>query len=176
MQAIPDWDPQPLRPLPCYEDCYVCGPTHPHGLHIRFFATPTSEIRARLEPAGWMCGYDDVVHGGVVTALLDELIGWAVSLRNDLLAITGDLTVRFVKPVLVGAAYAGRGRVGKGRGRLWEAEGELVSEDGTVHAMARGRYLLLSEQRTHAMASRMTYRPEDVPAFRSKHAAGGNLA
>ncbi len=174
MQAIRDWDSEPLRPLPCYEDCYVCGPAQAHGLHIRFFATPASEIRARLEPAGWMCGYEGVVHGGVLTALMDELIGWAVSLRNDLLATTGDLTMRFVKPVRVGAAYVGRGRIRQGRGRLWEAEGELAADDGTVHATARGRYVLLSAQQTLAMASRMTYRPEDVPAFRSRHASAEN--
>ena len=169
METDDRWDPERVQPLPCYDGCYVCGPSHSHGLRMRFYATESSEIRALLQPESWMCGYDGVVHGGVVSALLDELIGWAVTLHNDLLACTGDLTMRFVKPVRVGQTYIGRGRLGKGRGRLWEAEGELVDETGSVHATARGRYVLFSREETHAVASKMTYRSEDLPVFR-----GGN--
>jgi len=120
--------------LPSYDACYVCGQANPVGLHISFFALPDQEVGAELEPVDGYAGYDGVVHGGVISAFLDELTGWAVSLRHGLLAYTAELTVRFVAPVRIGTRYRGKARMGQGRGRLWEAAGSLTDEEGRVCA------------------------------------------
>jgi uncharacterized protein (TIGR00369 family) len=152
--------------LPSYSGCYVCGQDHPRGLRIRFFTGADGQVRAWFQPDALQTGYEDVVHGGVISALLDELIGWTVSLKNDLMAFTAELTVRFVAPVLVGRRYLASAAVGAGRGRCWEAEGALRDEEGRLYAKGRGRYFLLTAERTEAVAAKMTYMPGDMPAFR----------
>jgi uncharacterized protein (TIGR00369 family) len=116
-------------------------------------------------------GYDGVVHGGIVAALLDELTGWAVSLQHDLLAYTGKLTIRFARPVPVGSECRGRSRVTGGRGKVWEAEGELTDDKGEVLARAQGTYVLLSAEQTAEVASKMRYLPGDLRVFRGDRKA-----
>lgn len=143
--------------LPSYDACYVCGMTNPLGLHIRFVAHPAGEVRADFSPGESFAGYDGIVHGGVISALLDELTGWTVSLGSGLLAVTADLEVRFVAPVRLGGRYFGSARAGEERGRLRLAQGSLCDEDGRVCARASGKYFLLSSEQTADVAARMTW-------------------
>jgi uncharacterized protein (TIGR00369 family) len=151
--------------LPSYDECYVCGQHHPRGLRIRFFASPDRQVHARFQPDGTQTGYDNVVHGGVISALLDELTGWAVSLLNNRLAYTAELIVRFVKPMPLGRSYLATSRVASGRGRYWEADGSIADQDGQVYAKAHGKYFLLSDEQTAAMAAKMTYLSGDLSVF-----------
>jgi uncharacterized protein (TIGR00369 family) len=151
--------------LPSYDGCYVCGQHHPRGLRLRFFTGNEGEVCAWFQPDAAQTGYDNVVHGGVISALLDELSGWTVSFRNDLLSCTAELTVRFVKPVLLGQKYLARARAGTGRGKCWSAEGALYDEQGSIYAKALGKYFLFSPEQTRAMAMKMRYQAGDIPAF-----------
>jgi len=157
----------PAHPLylPTYDGCYVCGQTHPRGLRIRFFADERHRIYARFHPDRTQTGYDDIVHGGVVGALLDELVGWSVSLHHDRLAYTAELTVRFVKPLKAGRPYLASSCLGAGRGKIWEADGAIRDESGDVFAKARGKYFLLSAEQTAAVAQKLNYQPGDLPVF-----------
>jgi uncharacterized protein (TIGR00369 family) len=147
--------------LPSYDACYVCGQENPVGLHIRFFSQPDQSVSAVFELAKEYAGYEAVVHGGVISAFLDELTGWAVSLRNDLLAYTAELTVRFLAPVRPRKRHIGSARILRGRGRLWEAEGSLSDEEGHVCARASGKFFLLTLEQTDEVAARMTWHGGD---------------
>jgi uncharacterized protein (TIGR00369 family) len=152
--------------LPSYDACYVCGQQNPHGLRVRFFAGSDSRVHVDFRPDGSQTGYDGVVHGGVISALLDELTGWSVSLKNNLLACTAELSVRFITPMPSDRLYRGTAGVTGGRGRYWEAEGSVSDPEGRVYAKARGKYLLFSREQTLAMAGKMTYQPGDLDVFR----------
>jgi uncharacterized protein (TIGR00369 family) len=152
--------------LPTYAGCYVCGQAHPRGLRIRFYTDGGNRVHARFNPDQTLTGYEDIVHGGVISTLLDELIGWSVSLSHDSMAFTAELTVRFLKPLPAGRSYIGSSRMGSGRGRCWEADGEIVDEEGLVYAKGHGKYFLLSAEQTKAVAEKMTYAHDDLPAFR----------
>jgi uncharacterized protein (TIGR00369 family) len=134
-------------------------------LRIRFFADERKWIYARFHPDQTQTGYDDIVHGGVVSALLDELIGWSVSLHHDRLAYTAELTVRFVKPLKARRPYLASSCMGTGRGRCWEADGNIRDESGDIYAKARGRYFLLSSEETARVAQKLNYQPGDRRVF-----------
>ncbi len=156
-----------VRYLPTYDGCFICGQKHPRGLRIRFFADEDNQVFARFHPDDTQTGYGDIVHGGVISSLLDELIGWSVSLNQGKLAFTAELTVRFLKPLHAGQNCLASSRLRSGHGRQWEAEGEILDEQGHLCAKGHGRYFLLSEAQTAAVAERMTYLPGDLPAFHS---------
>ncbi len=159
---------EPVNPqfLPSYENCYVCGQTHPRGLRIRFFTDDGRRVYARFQPDSQQTGYEDIVHGGVISALLDELTGWSVSLPHDRLTYTAELSVRFLQPLRTGQAYLASSRMGSGRGRYWEADGDIRDGVGKVYAKARGKYFLLTPEQTADMAGKLTYQPGDFPVFR----------
>ncbi len=83
------------RPLPWSESCFVCGESNPNGLKAKF--TVDEEGRVRLETVidHEFEGYGGHVHGGVVTALLDETAVWAVIHSLGRMCTTIQLTVTF---------------------------------------------------------------------------------
>ena len=56
--------------------CYGCGPENPRGLHAQFpFDEETGEVRFIFNPHADHQGAPGYMHGGVISALLDEAQG-----------------------------------------------------------------------------------------------------
>jgi len=70
-------------------------------------------------------GGPDVAHGGWTAGVFDELLGH-VPLLHRQLAVTGQLSVRFVKPVPVGRPLHGRAWPVRHEGHRWYIAGELT--------------------------------------------------
>jgi acyl-coenzyme A thioesterase PaaI-like protein len=90
-------------------------------------------------------GYPGRMHGGLITALLDETIGRAVMIEDpDALGVTAELSVRFRHPVPLEEELRIVGRIDKSGGKVFSGSGELILSDGTVAASAVGKYIRLS--------------------------------
>ena len=118
--------------------CFVCGPENPGGLQARFDTDPaTRRSVCRLTiPAGFQ-GWREVVHGGVISALLDEAAIYACR-RPGESVVTAELTVRFRKPVPVGREVEVSAEVVDERRRVIRSRSRLEIE-GIVHAEAEAR-------------------------------------
>jgi len=159
--------------LPTYAGCYVCGQDHPRGLRIRFFADADGHVHAEFRPDNTQTGYEGIVHGGVISALMDELLGWPIVLQTGRMCYTVELTMRFLKPVPAGRNYRATASPGTARGRYWENEGDLRDEHDEVYARARGKYFLLSEDQTAAVVAKLTHQSGDLAVFANKAAPAG---
>ena len=153
--------------LPTYDGCFVCGQTHATGLCIRFYAGEGGKVHARFTPNQNQTGYQNIVHGGIVSALLDELMFWPISLENNLLCHTAEMTIRFRKSVYAGQTYKGTAFPGKQiKGPLWEGKAQLEDADGKVCAEGTGRYFIMTIEQTHTFGAQMRFEPGDVSLFR----------
>ncbi len=152
--------------LPTYDGCFVCGQTHPRGLHIRFFTGDFGQVCARFTPDPMFCGYKNIVHGGVIGALLDELLGWPIALQTGRMCVTGELSVRYLRPMPAQTVYLASADPGSNRGKYWAGAGEIRDGQGVVYAKARGKYFLLSAGETTKIAQELRYQPGDPPVFR----------
>lgn len=159
--------------LPTYEGCFVCGQSHPWGLRARFNALPSGQVQTLFVPDQIHAGYEGMVHGGIISALFDELLGWAVVMQTGRMCFTAELTVRYIKPIRLGAQYVATANPGSEHGRYWVSEGFLRDAGGKLHAKAQGKYFLLSGDQTAQVVEKMTLHPEDLPVFRQKKASGG---
>ena len=79
--------------------CIVCGAEHPFGLHLDFVSCDDGSVEATFECEPLFEGYPGMLHGGITSMLLDG------AMTNCLFAqghpgVTGELTVRFVRPVV----------------------------------------------------------------------------
>ncbi len=151
--------------LPTYEGCYVCGQSHPRGLRIRFFTGDFGQVHASFRPDCTQTSYKNVVHGGVISALMDELLGWPIALQTGRMAVTGELTVRFRMPMQDGHTYLATAYPGENRRRYWEGKGDIRDDQGRVCIKAEGKYFLLSAEQTAKVAKDLTYQPGDPPVF-----------
>jgi acyl-coenzyme A thioesterase PaaI-like protein len=123
-----------------FHHCFGCGPGHPTGLRVRCFKTDEGVVSPILIPRQYE-GPPGAAHGGIVAAYLDEVLGAAAARATGRAAVTGELTVRYVKPVPTETPVLGRGRVVADHGRYVDVEGGL-EEFGTERllATARGRF------------------------------------
>jgi uncharacterized protein (TIGR00369 family) len=125
--------------------CFACGADNPDGLGLKFEYPEPGKCRAEFVPAARFQGWKDVLHGGIVSTLLDEALahalGGAERGGGGSGAVTAELTVRFKRPVPIGKRTVLTGRVVAVRGRVAEAEAEIADEQGNVLAQATGKLM-----------------------------------
>jgi acyl-coenzyme A thioesterase PaaI-like protein len=116
--------------------CFACGLENLYGLQLRFYETGPNEVTAQYTVPEHFQGYPGVVHGGVVTAMLDEVTGRA-HIRGDppRFMYTAKLEVRFRKNVpigvplrVVGKAEGSKSRRATSIGMIYDPDGELLAE------------------------------------------------
>lgn len=80
--------------------CFGCSPSNPVGLGMRF-RRHGGLIRAHQRIADRFHGAPGVAHGGIVATLLDEVSCAAAVFVGDRHVVTGELVVRYERPVPV---------------------------------------------------------------------------
>jgi acyl-coenzyme A thioesterase PaaI-like protein len=138
-----------MKRQPGSKMCFVCGRENPIGLHVPFFVDGETVV-AEFVPQPEHQGYPGVMHGGLVTTLLDETIGRAAFLR-DMWAVTGRLEVRFRRSVPIGEKITITSRITRIRNNVIEAEGEVRLADGTVAVEGRGLYIKVPDEQLREM-------------------------
>ena len=124
--------------------CLVCGVDNGLGLKARFFVLDGGELAGVFRPLPEHQSYPGRLHGGIVSAILDETIGRAMNVTDTQnWGVTVEFTVKFRKPVPLDREVRAVARITRDSSRLVEGTGEIVLEDGTVAAEAWGKYLKL---------------------------------
>ncbi|HVM62329.1 MAG TPA: hotdog domain-containing protein [Verrucomicrobiae bacterium] len=117
--------------LPYTRGCFVCGAQNQHGLRLRFRRVG-NEVHADFTPQPQHAGFRGIVHGGILSTVLDEAMFWAAATTKKGFCLAAELNVRFITKVSVGQRLLCVARLKTDRGRLWESEGELRDEQGNV--------------------------------------------
>jgi acyl-coenzyme A thioesterase PaaI-like protein len=111
---------------------------------MHFYSGDDGCVYAEYTPRDEHQSYPGIMHGGLITAMLDELIG-RTAIASDLWCMTGELTVRFKKPVPIGAVLKLKGEITKKTGRILEGRGEIRLPDGTLAVQATGTYIKIPD-------------------------------
>ena len=119
--------------------CVVCGAENACGMHLAFALLDDGSVEAAFPCGDVFQGYPGLVHGGVISSLLDG------AMTNCLFAhgqqgITGELKVRFCYPVRVNRRATVRARIDRSTPPLHVLEAELVQDD-QVKARATGKFV-----------------------------------
>ncbi|HSA97057.1 MAG TPA: PaaI family thioesterase [Acidobacteriota bacterium] len=119
--------------------CFVCGERNPAGLKLRLRTDPErGESAAEVTFAGHFQGWAGIVHGGLLATVLDEAMIYAAGAKG-LKCVTGEMTVRYVKPAATGVPLSLRGRFVEDKGRIVTAESALLDAEGQEVARAAGK-------------------------------------
>ncbi len=120
--------------------CVVCGDGQTHGLGLTFVPSADGRgVEAAFDCRGGVEGYAGLVHGGVVSMLLDGAMAHCLFHRG-IVAHTGALTVRFRHEILIGHPALVRAWPEHSRGRMHVLGAELV-QDARVKAVATAKFV-----------------------------------
>ncbi len=135
--------------------CFGCGRLNPYGLHLHFYPLDDETgIWAPFTPQREHEGYMGMVHGGIISTILDEVMAWSLYRRNAW-AVTGRLSISFKRPVEIGVPARAIGRLVADRGRLLDVTGTLVREaDGVVLAESQAVFARVPERQASAWRER----------------------
>lgn len=147
-------DPSRVRRQPASALCFVCGTQNPHGLGVEFFDDGET-VWTELTPAEHHQGWPGVLHGGIVSAVLDETIG-RVAFLHDRWVQTARLALRFARPAPLGKKLRASGALATDGRRLMEMRGSLVVADsGELLAEATGTFVPLPDAARDELAKRL---------------------
>ncbi|MDD2900400.1 MAG: PaaI family thioesterase [Desulfuromonadaceae bacterium] len=115
--------------------CFICGKDNPIGFKAEFTIDPErrwAETRVRIDET--YQGWQGITHGGIISALLDEICAQAC-IGSGLTVVTSEIKVRYRAPVPTGSLVTVIGEVVGERRRLVDVKGRLEL-DGKVMAEA----------------------------------------
>lgn len=124
--------------------CFVCGKQNPIGLKAQFNygeGRAFSELSLSKEYQGW----SGIIHGGVISALLDEACVYAGnSLGYN--TVTAELKVRFKSPLKPEEKIFVEAQANFVKSKLIEAVAKIRNYQGILIAEAEGK-LIIKEKR-----------------------------
>lgn len=95
--------------LPGTTSCFFCGrSTGGLGLELHYAdGSASCEFTARET----FQGYAGMLHGGIITGILDEVMFWTVFMEVKKICATWKIEVEFQRPVVCGKVYRASGRL-----------------------------------------------------------------
>lgn len=138
--------------LPNMDDhaCFGCSPVNPSGLQMKFYSKGDTVFSWVTVPEH-LCGWRKLVHGGVISTILDEISSRAVIYSLRVLCLTKSLEVRFLKPIYVGSPIRAEGRVLEVRDREVVTYGAIFDEKEGLCAESTGIVTRVSLERVKQM-------------------------
>ncbi len=133
-------------PLPPSEGhCLVCGQANTLGIRLRFHRLRDLDgrpvgVRSETAVPAHLQGFDGLLHGGVIAALLDDAMWWAVYARHGVITVTADMQLRFRRPIPITMQLRLEG-IAAERRRIYAAAGRILDPEGQVLAEASARFV-----------------------------------
>ena len=118
--------------------CLMCGASNPRSLGLCFHSEADG-VGATFKVRSTLQGYTGILHGGVVASLLDSAMTHCL-FHHGVQGLTGDLHVRFVRPIPCDATVEIRAWVLSEAGPLYQLRAELLHER-CVMAWAQGKFM-----------------------------------
>jgi len=123
-----------------HQRCMLCGPNAPLGLKLNFYSDPNQQVWSHFKSSIHQQGYEGILHGGFLSALLDSSMCQAI-FNQHIEAVTADMNIRFLHEVKVNSHILMTAKVLPSRRPLYKLEGGLYV-DGILMVKSTARFML----------------------------------
>ncbi|MDE7169175.1 MAG: PaaI family thioesterase [Mucispirillum sp.] len=135
--------------LPYSTGCFVCGHNNERGLQVQFYVRDNA-VKVDLNFKDCFNSFPNVTHGGILSSILDEAMGWAAFIFSDITTFlfTRELTVTYKKnastntPMVLTAEF-----VSMERGGMYLAKGRIEDSAGKIITAAKGLFYPTSQEK-----------------------------
>jgi uncharacterized protein (TIGR00369 family) len=130
--------------------CFGCGKNNPEGMALRFtYDKERNCYICRFKLGKRYTGPPGHCHGGIIATILDEAMGKVNKLRQ-VVALTSEMTVNFLKPVPLFKPLRVESREEKVKGRRHINVAEILNQKGEVLARGRGLFIAIDPEKMFA--------------------------
>lgn len=148
--------------LPYSDGCFVCGHSNVHGLQVQFYVEDNS-VRVDLNFARHFNSFPNITHGGILSSILDEAMGWSAFIFSDIetFLFTRELTVTYKRnapigePLLLIAEF-----VGAERGGMFSTKGKIVDMGGKIITASKGLFFPTSKEKMMETVAHLSFLDE----------------
>ena len=126
--------------------CFGCSPSNPVGLALRFRRTGDAVYTAYAIPERYH-GAPGIAHGGVLATIVDEVSCAAAAFLRATFVVTGEISVRYLRPCPVETPLVIEARVVGEHARYLVVDAEV--RDGDV-VLARSTGKFFPQSRTES--------------------------
>lgn len=123
--------------------CFVCGEENPIGLHLNFEFDGETLTAKKILPREYE-GYEGIVHGGIISAMLDEAMCKFIQKKFGAQAMTGRLEIRYRHPTPINLELTISARQESRRQNIITMNSTCATADGKVTAEATAKFAVVS--------------------------------
>jgi len=127
--------------------CFACGSENPKGLNLYFYRDHDkiyTDITLGRDYEGW----ENLVHGGILSTLLDETMSWTIIFFKRVFFVTRKMDVKYIRPVEIGKKLTVRGRISDDSAppKIF-AKADIVDENRNLLVRGTGEFITIPEQK-----------------------------
>ena len=126
--------------------CIMCGLDNEYGVRAPFYNMEDGSVMTLFRYREQHQSYPGRVHGGLITAMLDEMglrALWAKELSEETFGVTFSLETKYRKPVPYDQDLIGKGIIVKNSSRFFVTEASIMDTKGNVLANGTVKYIRL---------------------------------
>ncbi|WP_019614986.1 PaaI family thioesterase [Psychromonas ossibalaenae] len=122
-----------------HQHCMLCGTQSTFGLKLDFYNDQQGIVWAKAKGSIHQQGYQGILHGGFIAALLDAGMCNAI-FNQGAEAVTGDMNIRYLAEIPLTADILIRGKINKNYLTLYKVEAEIYV-DQQLMAKSNARFM-----------------------------------
>lgn len=133
--------PLPWRDLEEYH-CFGCSPKNAAGVALSISLNGQG-VSAPILLTKTHESFPGIVHGGIASTILDELMGNLLVLQEKRLCLTVSLHTRFITPLRTGKAYIAEARLvqkPENQKGIYQLEGTILDQVEGIMVTSNGTY------------------------------------
>ena len=126
--------------------CAICGMDNDYGVHAQFYNMEDGSVMTKFKYRQEHQSYPGRVHGGLITAMLDEMglrALWAKEGSEEKFGVTMSLDTKYRKPVSYDEEIIGKGIVIKENNKFFVVDSKIMDLQGNVLANGTIKYIKL---------------------------------
>jgi len=124
------------------QKCFACGKENPDGLQLEFtYSNDGNSVKTTYVPPDKFQGWAGIVHGGIITTLLDEVMAKA-AVHKGYRVLTGEITTRFKTPARTREPLLCTARIEQAGKKLLYVSGTAYNPNGEIVAQARSKMII----------------------------------
>ena len=132
-------------------NCFVCGENNPNGLRLSFEIDKEKQtLKTTFVASPTFQGWDGIVHGGILSTLLDEAMAKLVY-ELGYQAVTASIEIKFKKPAPILEPLLVYGEVTEVSRRLIRAKAHIAGKDGTILAVGISTFMKRGSSATDSL-------------------------